>query len=447
MNDSTLAIEFPVVAGRKVTCAFDGGQITSDAGLLVVGKADRLCGLSAVMAQSVSDRRQSSKVTHEMVDLIRERVYAIAMGYEDANDLDSLRSDAALNVACLKPASSAGALASQPTISRFENSVARSGLLRMGLEMARVVVSQLPADTRKVMLDIDATDDPCHGQQELSLFDGHYGRYCYLPLYMHITDQTGRQRLLGTLLRSACGRSNKGVMSFVRLAVRAVRQRFAEAEITIRGDCGFGYGELMNWCDANGIGYVFAFQSNKSTDRLVAPLEEDLSANRHLHEDGYREYGEYAYQAKTWLTSRRLIVKAEVCPSGIDMRLVVTSDVKRTPGEAYVWYTQRGDRENRIKEMKLDLCSGRTSCHRFLANQLRLLLHSAACILMGVLQHALEGTRWARAQVGTLRLRLLKVGARVVQSCRKIWFHLASSFPDQDIWCLLYGKLCCDAES
>lgn len=443
MKSSAVSLEFPFNGGREIVCSFDGGDITSDAGLVLLSQADKKCSLLEVLAKQIKDRRDPNRITHSIPDMLRERVYAIAQGYEDANDLDTLRDDSALKVACGKLPSASDALASQPTISRLENMVDKKELLGMGLEMARVVVRQLPSDTKQVTLDIDATNDPCYGQQELCLFDGHYGNYCYLPLYVHITDETGRQQLLGTLLRSACGRSTKGVMSLVRLCVSVVRERFPKARIVLRGDCGFGYGRLMNWCDANGIDYVFAYQCNKVTARIFLALQMDVAVNHRIYGDGHREYQEHIYKGKTWSRERRLIAKVEANKGVIDTRLVVTSDTVKSMEGVYKWYTERGDRENRIKEMKLDLSSGRTSCHRFLANQFRLLLHTAACVLMGILQHALLGTKWERSQVGTLRLRLLKVGARVVQSCRKVWFHLPTAFPDIECWIHLQKALSC----
>ncbi len=442
MKSSTLAYEFPFVSGREVLCVFDGGDMTSDAGVMMVAAADKRCGLSMALAEQVNDIRQECKVQHSISEMLGERIYAIAMGYEDANDLDSLRHDPALNVACAKRPSSKEGLASQPTISRLENGVGRREIFRMGMRMASVVVSQLPADTEEVILDIDATDDPCHGQQELSLFDGHYGTYCYLPLYMHITDQRGSQRLMGTLLRSACGRSTKGVMSFIRLAVRVVRDRFPDARIVVRGDCAFGFGALMNWCDSHGVGYVFAFQSTKTSADMALPIQMEVARKHWYAGDGCREYADVTYQGRTWSRARRMVIKAEATGGGIvDTRNVVTSDNEKSAEEVYRWYTQRGDVENRIKEMKLDLASGRTSCHRFLANQFRLLLHTAACVLLGLLQTALAGTSWAKAQVGTIRVRLLKIGARITESCRRVWLHLPTSFPDQKIWEHMHRQL------
>lgn len=441
MSSYALALEFPGVSSREVICTFDGGEITSDAGMLMVSAADKRIGLLSALADEMTDNRQSCKVTHGLVDMLRERVFAIAMGYEDANDLDHLRDDPALKVACRKRPMLSDVLASQPTISRLENSVGITEMLRMGLRMACAVVSQLPDDTSEVVLDIDATDDECHGHQQLRLFDGHYKTVCYVPLYMHITDETGCQRLLGTLLRSATARSNKGVISFVKLAVRAVRQRFPNARIILRGDCGFGYGRLMNWCDANSVDYVLGFQATSTLKPQLLPIQMESARRHRIFGEGHREYEQFSYKGESWTNYRRVVAKAEAGKGIVDTRCVVTSDTTTPMEDVYKWYTKRGDQENRIKEMKLDLTSGRTSCHRFLANQFRLLLHTAAGVLMGVLQAALTGTKWAKAQVGTLRLRLLKVSARVVETCRRIWLHLPTSFPDKGTWKQMHRNL------
>lgn len=439
MNHSLPDLVFPAIAGRSVVGRFDGGELSSDAGLLLVAEADRVLGLTSALSEALPDRRQQSKVQHDLLSMLRERIYAIALGYEDANDLDTLREDPALKLACRRRPSQTGVLASQPTISRLENAVAAKALLKMGYVIAERAVAQLPEGTKEVILDIDATSDPCHGQQELSLFDGHCGTWGYLPLLMHITDETGRQQLLGTLLRSACGRSTKGVMGMVRRAVRVVRARFPHVRIHLRGDCAFGYGKLMNWCDKHGVEYVAGFQSTVPLMEQALSVQMQAAIRHSIYKreaNGCREYGEVLYRGRTWDRERRIIIKAEASAKTVDTRFVVTSwsQERADMAEVYRFYTERGDRENRIKEMKLDLASGRTSCHRFVANQFRLLLHTAACVLMGVLQQACEGTRWSKAQVGTLRARLLKVAVRVVESCRKIWLHLPTSFPEQTVW-------------
>ena len=371
MTDSCFDIVFPAACGREVVCRFDGGDLTSDAGLLLVAEADLKLGLTESMAGVISDRRQQGKVRHSVLELLRERVYAIAGGYEDVNDLD-----------------------------------------------------------------VDDTEDPCHRQQELEFFNGYHGGHCYIPLYIHLTAEDSRQWLLGTLLRSGNSCAAKGLLAALRIAVRLLRDRFPDVAITVRGDSAFGIWDVMKFCEAMGLGYVLGLNRNKALDRLSTPVQMDTALKYKWEGDGCREYGEFGYKAKTWDGERRVIVKSEIPidRDELNPRFVVTNLTQMTPEEVYAFYCRRANQENRIKEMKLDLASGRTSCHRFLANQCRLLLHTAACALMGVLQEALSGTRWAAAQVGTMRLRLLKVGARVVETCRRIWFHLPSSYTEQEIW-------------
>ena len=436
--NSPCALDFPAVGGRTVTARFDGGDLTSDSGLLLIAEADRHLGLTDKMSGVLAENRQIGKIRFDLSTLIRERIYAIAAGYEDCNDLDTLRNDPALRVACQCDLYEFSALASQPTLSRFENSVKWRELMRLGTAMAEGVVAQLPASTKHVYLDLDATVDPCHGQQELALFDGHSGTLCYLPLLGFITDETGTQRLMGALLRSAAGRSTKGVMWMLRKAVRILRSRFPSLKITMRGDCAFGYGTLINWCEKMHVDYVLAVQSTRPMRTKATAAQSEAAKPEN---SGRRVYDEWQHQAGTWKQPCRMIVKAEAQDDVTDIRFVVTSDKDSNPKQVYVTYTSRGDIENRIKEFKLDLLSGRTSCHRFMANQFRLLLHHGAAILMRELQDALAGTEFARLQVSTLRLRLLKVAARVVVSCRRIWFHLPTAFPLQTTWQSLYTRL------
>jgi len=355
------------------------------------------------------------------------------MGYEDANDLDMLGSEPALKSACGKLPSSVANLASQPTISRVENMPSEKELMRAGVAMARKVISQLPRKTGRVIIDVDPTDDPCHGQQEFEFFNGHYDTHCYLPMHVHITGDDRVQRIVGSVLRPGNSSATRGIAGILRIVVRLVQERLPRARIILRADSAFGVCDVLNLCDDLGIDYVLGLSANNVLHRLSTAVQMDACLKYRLEGNGCREYGEFVYKARTWRCERRVVVKAELTQCELNPRFVVSS-LKVSPQENYEFYCARGNQENRIKEIKLDLSSGRTSCHRFLANQFRLLLHTAACVLMGVLQEACSGTQWARAQVGTLRSRLLKVGARVVQSCRKVWFHLPSSFPEKKTW-------------
>lgn len=439
MKDSTLEMSFPAVRSKTIVGRFDGGEVTSDAGVMLVREADRKMGLSERMAEVAGDRRQRGKVTHTIEEMIRERVYAICLGYEDANDLDLLGSDPALKSACGRLPSE-NDLASQPTISRLENSVTRKDLLEMGMGIAETVVSGLPKSTRRVILEVDVTDDPCHGQQEFEFFSGYYDEHCYLPLYVHITGGDGRRRLIAALLRHGKAYATVGLFGTLSRVVRLLRDRFPGIKVILRADGSFGVEEVISWCEGNGVDYVLGLSTNKKLAALSTPVQMDAALKYKWEGDGCREYGEFVYRAKTWAIERRVIVKAEITKGELAPRYVVTN-LGRSPRRLYEFYCRRGDQENRIKEMKLDLLSGRTSCHRFLANQFRLLLHTAACILMGTLSEALEGTEWAKAQVGTIRLRLLKVGARVVETCRKIWLHLPTSFPEKEAWVRAHRRL------
>ena len=441
MDSTCLELVFPAISGKEVVSRWDGGDITSDAGLLLVSLADRKLGLIEAMADCVNDTRQQSKVEHFPVEIMRERVYAICQDYEDANDLDVLGSDPALKAACNRLPSSGVDLASQPTISRFENMPSAKDQLRLGKRMAERVISRLDVGTRQVVIDVDPTDDPAHGQQELEFFNGHYGCHCFLPVHIHITGDDGRQRILGSLLRPGNAGATKGLKGILRIAVRLIRSRLPDARIILRADSAFGVCEVIDLCEDLGIEFVLGIKGNKVLHRLSSAVQMDACLKYGWEGDGCREYGEFEYGAGTWRDVRRVVVKAEITQGELNPRFVVSSLGDMSCEDVYEFYCARGDQENRIKEMKLDLSSGRTSCHAFLANQFRLLLHTAACMLMSVLQDALAGTHWAKAQIGTLRTRLLKVGARVVETTRRIWFHLPSSFPEQEVWRRMYAAL------
>jgi len=441
MDNTTLDLFFPAVGGREVVSRNDGGDITSDAGLLLVSLADKKLGLTRAMADAISDHRDQDKVVHGILEMARERIYAICQDYEDANDLDTLRHDPALKTACQRLPKSGEALASQPTISRFENMPGAKDQVRMAESMAQRVISALPAKTRRVIIDADPTEAPCHGQQELELFNGHYGCHCYLPVMIHITGDDGRQRIIGSVLRPGNSGPTKGLYGALRIAIRLLRKHLPHVQIIFRADSAFGVCDVLDFCEDIGIDYIVGMKANNVLHDLSAAVQMDACLKYKREGNGTREYGSVLYKAGSWRHARRVVVKAEITQGELNPRFVVTSLLALSDEQAYEFYCGRGEQENRIKEMKLDLSSGRTSCHSFLANQFRLLMHTAACMLMGVLQESLAGTRWAKAQIGTLRTRLLKVGARVVETARKVWFHLPSSFPAQDAWKRMYAAL------
>lgn len=440
MVNSVPTLVFPSVRCREVAVRFDGGNLTSDAGVMLLSAVNKKTGLVDAMSAAFTDRRQRGKVRHSIKEMLCARVFAIACGYEDANDLDTLRNDPALKVSCSKRPDKDPALASQPTLSRLENSVNARDLMRMSKAIAERVIAQLPSDTKQVVLDVDATDDPCHGQQEFEFFNRHYDAHCYLPLLLHIAAEDGKQRLLGGLLRPGNASYRTGLFWMLRTAIGLIRNRFPDVKIILRADAGFGFHDLLAFCEKYVVQYVLGLATNKRLATLSTPVQMDACLKYRIAGNGCREYGEFEYKAGKWPHKRRVIIKAEITRGELNPRYVVT-DLPDEQEAAYKFYCGRGDQENRIKELKLDLLSGRTSCHRFLANQLRLLLHSAACVLMTALQDASIGTKYATAQACTIRLRLLKIAARVVETSRRIWLHLPNHCPEIKTWQHLWQNL------
>jgi hypothetical protein len=446
MPDSCFALDFPAVHGKVVSARFDGGDITSDSGFLLLAQADQKIALVSAMSAAIGDKRQVSKIRHGVETILLERIFAIACGYEDANDLDRLCTDPALKAACGRAPQSDPALASQPTICRLENSVGKKDLIRVGRALASCVVAQLPLETKRVVLDIDAMEDPCHGQQELEFFNAFYDSHCYLPLLLYVTDETGRQRLMTVLLRSGKP-GNSGVHGLVKRAVALLRDRFPDIEIVLRADAAFGNDKMLRLCDKLKLSYTLGLSGNRRLHTLATSTHMQACCKYTFEKEAWQEegvcrvFGSFQYKAGTWDKKRTVVVKSEITQGQLNPRFVVTNIGQNCPEEAYAYYCERGDRENRIKEFKIDLAGGRTSCHRFLANQLRVLLHAAAAVLMGAIQEAAAATQWANAQAATLRLHLLKVGARVVETARRVWVHLSSSYPHQSAWQTIYYAL------
>lgn len=452
ITDSRVALGFPAVKGREVTAAFDGGEVTSDSGVLLLRQADRALGVTRGLADAVRDRREARKVEHPVWDVLRARVYGIAMGYEDCNDFDRLAGDPAFKTVCDRLPTRDGDLASQPTLSRFENALSRADLFRMGVALARTAVGRLPRGTQRIVIDIDPTDDPCHGQQEFEFFNGYYDCHCYLPLMVYLSGDDERQWPAAALLRPGNAGATEGVFGVLRVVIREIRRRFPGARIELRGDSSFGVDRVLRFCHQHDLDYTLGLTRNEVLERLSACVRSRLearfaAARADAPEDARAGYGLRLYQllpyhAQSWERWEHVMLRAEMTEGHYNPRYIISNRIDLTAREAYEHYCARGDRENRIKEYKLDLLGGRTSCHRFLANQGRLLLHLAAALLLKLLQQALDGTRWATAQIATLRTRLLKVGAKVVQTCRRIWFRLPTSFPERECWWLVCQRLC-----
>jgi hypothetical protein len=430
-------LEFSSLGNKALIADFLGGRLTTDAGALLIREIAQKTGLFDALDAVIPDPRNPVFTIHEQRALLAQRITAIALGYEDLNDHQELRNDPALQVAAGKVPEPELPLASSPTLCRLENRVERKTLFRVAEVLVDQFVASHSSPPEHLILDFDATDDPVHGHQEGRFFHGYYDHHCYLPLYVFC----GRE-LVTAYLRPSNIDAAKHSRALLKLLAQKLRAVWPDVKITIRGDSGFCRWRLMRWCDSHGIGYILGVAKNPALERLSA--DEMAAAARQFTQTGepQRLFGSFGYAAATWDRTRRVIVKAEHTSKGANPRFVVTN-VPGEPRELYEEvYCQRGEMENRIKEQQLDLFADRTSCHRFLANQFRLLLSSAAYVLVQALRRiALAGTELATAQIGTLRLKLFKVAARVVISARRVVFHLASSYPYQGLFRDVFDRL------
>lgn len=430
-------LHFSTLGRRAVIADFQGGRLSSDAGALLLREVADQIGLFDALNAAIPDPRNPVLITHDQRTMIAQRITAIAMGYEDLNDHQTLRADPVLQIVAGEPPEEDRPLASPPTLCRLENRVERKALVQMSEVFVDQFIAANPTPPEHLILDFDATDDRIHGNQEGHFFHGYYDHDCFLPLYVFCGDE-----LLAAYLRPSNIDASKHTGAILNLLVRKLRAVWPEVKITIRGDSGFCRWRLMRWCDSHGIGYVLGLPKNKVLE--CAAIDWIERAERQFQRTGQpqRIFGSFSYAAKTWDRTRRVIAKAEHNAKGPNPRFVVTN-LPGDPQELYEdAYCQRGDMENRIKEQQLDLFADRTSCHRFAANQFRLLLSSAAYVLVQALRRtALAGTELARAQVGTIRLKLFKVAARVLVSVRRVVFHLASSYPYQEVFRAAYERL------
>jgi len=435
-------LSFGFLHSKQVTGAFDGGNISSDGGLMLVKEADQQLNLTTTIGGLLRDVRQRGKVFHQLPAMLAQRVYQIACGYEDCNDADDLRFDPMFKLALDRLPETDRDLASQPTLSRFENSMSRTQLCRMGHALVDLVLDQYSAATpKKIVLDFDATDDPTHGQQQFTAFNAYYDEHCYLPLIVTAQIDGGPDELLAVMLRG--GRSHAGAhaLAVLKRLVRELRTRWPDVDILFRADNGFGKPEIYDWCEGNGVDYLISLAKNPRLSRLVEPHLERARAEYEETGEKVRHLHETRYAADSWRYERRVLMKAEVMADGDNPRFVVTNLSGGDPEALYDEYAMRGDAENRIKELKCDLQIDRTSCHRFIANQFRLLLHAMAFILLSYLRKHLTDTELERAQVCTLQRHLLKLGVRVKETTRRVWLHFASNCPVQDIWPVLLARM------
>ena len=433
-EDTLLPFDFAAVQRRKVTAAFDGGRLTSDGGVMLLAAAERRLGIADKLAALIADPRDRDLVTHSVADILRARILAIACGYEDGNDLDHLRTDPAFKLACGRLPDSGDDLCSQPTISRWENAPTRHEVAAMSYAMIDLYCASYARPPREVTLDIDDTVDVVHGTQQLSLFNTHHGERCFLPIHVY---ETATARPVAVLLRSGKTPSGREVRGHIRRLVRRIRMHWPHTRLTIRGDSHYGRHEAMAWCEANGVDYIFGLGGNDVLDRQVDVAADDVRV-RHAEGEApvVRRYAETRYGAKAWKCERRVAARIEATCNGLDIRYVVTNITRGSAEWLYdTLYCERGQAENLIKLHKSQLASDRTSCRSPLANQVRLLLHTAAYWLMLTLRDAIPKPQpLANAEFTTLRLRLIKIAARVIETATRVRIAFAASCPQAELF-------------
>ena len=429
---------------KPVIARFDQPHASSDGGAVLLKVIDDRIGLTWRLASAIRDRRQPGKVTHSLRDLLRQRVFGLACGYADCNDAARLADDPIHKLLLERDPLAGAPLGSQPTLSRFENAARRADLYRLGTAAADTVLlyhrDRLGASVRLITIDLDATDDPTHGQQELALFNGYYDTWCYLPLIATVTFNTEPlQHVVAAVLRPGTGAATRGVRGLLRRLFSKLRTLFPRARLRVRADAGFAEGKLLAFLDTAGVEYVLGLTGNRRLDKRVRRLLGRARMQARTSGETATLYGETRYAARRWARKRRIIMKAEVlCYPGRSRkdnpRFLVTNLPQR-PATVYTrLYCGRGDMENRLKELQHGVAMDRTSCARFAANQLRLLFSVAAYVLFQVLQLFARDTPVGPAQVSTLRAHLLKLAVWVERSVRRIVLHFPHAFPWRDAW-------------
>jgi len=436
-DDSLPPFHFPAVQRKMVVAAFDGGRITSDGGVMLLAGVERKIGIAKTLAALIPDPRFQPMVTHSIEDIVRARVLAIACGYEDGDDLDHLRTDPGFKLACGRLPDSGNDLCSQPTVSRLENAPSLRDVVRMTYALVDIYCASYASPPQAVTLDIDDTCDVVHGNQQLALFHAHYDERCFLPIHVYDT-ATGRPVTI--VLRPGKTPTGHEIRGHLRRLVRRIRTHWPATRLTIRGDSHYGRSEVMAWCEANGIDYIFGLSGNAVLDRKVDAVADDVRV-RHAEREApvVRRYTETRYGAKSWKCERRVAARIEATARGLDIRYVVTN----IPGGNAEWlydalYCARGQAENLIKLHKSQLASDRTSCRCPIANQVRLVLHTGAYWLMLKLRDAIPSPQpLANAEFTTLRMRLLKIAARITETARGVRVAFAACCPEAELFASL----------
>ena len=438
-EDSLLPFDLPAVQRKKVTADFAGGSISSDGGLVLLRAAERWLGLAETLAGCIREWRDPARTVHTLPAMLRFRMFAIACGYEDADDCDALRADPLFKLAVGRAPESGRDLCSQPTMSRLENAPSSSEMGRLTAALVDIFCRSFRSPPAAITLDIDETCDAVHGHQQLSLFNAFYDTRCFLPVHVYHVE-SGRP--VAVLLRPGKTPSGVEVRIMLKHLTRRIRRHWPRTRLTFRGDSHYGRTEAMAWCEDNGVDYIFGLAGNAVLHALAGETGEKVRA-RHAEAGGdkVRGFADFAYAAGSWNRARRVVARLEATTRGFDARYIVTS-LTGAPRHLYEGiYCARGQAENLIKLHKAQLASDRTSCQSPLANQFRLVLHTAAYWLMLALRDAVPRRmplHWA--EFATLRQKLLKIGARVVEKAARVRIHFASACPDAALFRLLAGR-------
>jgi hypothetical protein len=442
MDDcATQKMRFETQTALALEAAFDGGRITSDGGLLWLAEADEELGLCEAISECVPEWRKR-KGRHSLASLIRQRVFQIACGYEDQNDSDSLREDPLLKLMCGSLPQSGSDLASQPTFSRLENAADRRSCYRIAKALLELYLKERGKNgsPKKVLLDFDSTDDPTHGEQEGSYYHGYYQQHMYHPLLV-FDGESGH--LICALLRAGNTHASNSAVALLKRIVGGLRHKWPAVQIEIRADAGFAVPAVYDYCEAEGITYTVGLITNPRLEGLACDLLDEAKERHEAQGEKARLFSEDLYAAASWEHPRRVVYKAEAMEKGTNTRFVVSTRSEE-PKTLYGFYAHRGEGENWIKDFKLHIKADRLSCHRFIANQFRLLLHTAAYWLMDILRRKLVASGARRMQLDTLRLRVIKIGGRVRELFTKVRLHLASGHPGQPSWHAL-SRACSNA--
>jgi hypothetical protein len=437
LQSATAPTRFAARADLALEASFDLGQLTSDGGLPWLAEADDELGLCAALAAEVRDWRRGP-VRHDLPTLVRQRVFQLACGYEDQDDADTLRTDPLLKTVCGRRPATGRDLASQPTLSRLENAVGPRACYRLATALGQVYLRERERTgvPRRILLDLDGTDDPTHGAQEQTAYHGYYRQHMYHPLLIFDGDT---DQLITAVLRPGNVHASHGVVAILNRIVRLLRARWPGVAIELRADSGFAVPALYAFCETEDLGYTIGLIPNRRLQAEAAPLL--AQAHQQQTETGakVRLAGETSYQAGSWDQPRRVVFKAEALVQGPNTRFVVTTRTD-APLPLYDWYVDRGEPEGWIKDLKRACFADRLSCHRFWANQFRLLLHAAAYWLLDTLRRWLVAAGTPRMQLDTLRLRLVKIGGWVRELTTRIRLHLAASHPGEPLWHLLAAR-------